>query len=86
MVVGIVSDLVAMSVPDVSMVMTFVPDFAFEPHEPGDEPTVGGQIVLVHTAKVRSKPPVCEAVTCSCHICRAIGQIIENTMRSNNLT
>ena len=55
-VVGIVSDLDAMSVPDVSITMMFVPDFAFESFPVGDDPMVGGQTVLAHKANVRSKP------------------------------
>ena len=57
-VVGMVSDLDAISVPDVSMAMIFVPDFAFESFAIGVDPVVGGQTVFVYKANVRSKPPL----------------------------
>jgi hypothetical protein len=57
-VVGMVSDLDAISVPDVSMAMMFVPDFVAESFTTGDGPVVGGQTVFVHKANVRSKPPL----------------------------
>jgi hypothetical protein len=63
------SDLDAINVPEVSMAMMFVPDFAFESFAAGGEPMIGGQTIFVHRAKVRSKPPFGDAVTCSCHIC-----------------
>lgn len=57
-VVGMISDLDAIRVPDVSMTIMFVPDFAFESFATGDGPVVGGQIVFVHKANARSKPPL----------------------------
>lgn len=74
-VVGIVSDLDAINVPDPSMTRIFVPDFALESFMAGDEPIVGGQIVFVHKANARSNLPLGEVVTCSCHIYRDISQI-----------
>jgi hypothetical protein len=56
-VVGMVSDLDAISVPDVSMTTMFVPDFALESLATGDDPVVGGQTVFGHKANVRSKQP-----------------------------
>jgi hypothetical protein len=57
MVVGMVSDLDAISVPDASMAIIFVPGLVFESFVTGEEPIIGGQTVFVQKANVRSKPP-----------------------------
>jgi hypothetical protein len=67
------SDLDAISVPDASMAMMLVPNFTFKSFATGDDPVVGGQTIFVHKVNVRSKPPLWEAVTCSCHTYKGIG-------------